>query len=49
MKNIIGAIILVAVLGWAFMHGLEKTIDNRCDYYRTLDMTEVMKQTCEEK
>lgn len=48
MKTLISAIILSAIMVAAFAYGLNKTIDNRCDYYRTLPhMTEPMKQMCD--
>lgn len=45
-KEILGLIILTAILMSAFWYGLNKTIDNRCEYYKTLDMTEQMKELC---
>jgi len=47
MKNFIGLVIFGVVMVGALWYGLNKTIDNRCDYYRTLDMTPAMHQLCD--
>lgn len=46
MKNIITAIIAAAIIIVSLWYGINKTINNRCDYYRTLDMTPAMQEMC---
>lgn len=46
MKTIIATVILTGIMITALVYGLNKTIDNRCDYYRTLNMTPAMQELC---
>ena len=46
MKNYILLTIIVSVMVLGFWYALNKSMDNRCDYYKTLTMTKTMKEIC---